>query len=145
MPHSYQPHGRARPLDAAPSRGRGRAARVRPGVVLLQPELKFTPAVFDIWCRLLAQVPGSVLWLLAHEGAEGNLRREAMQRGIAPHRLVFAPDASQPAHLARLALADLVLDTLPYNAHTTASDAVWVGVPLVTCAGDTFAARVAAA
>jgi len=84
-----------------------------------------------------------VLWLLRNEQAEGNLRREAMQRGIAPQRLVFAADLPQPEHLARLQLADLVLDTLPYNAHTTASDALWAGVPLLTCAGDTFAARVA--
>ena len=73
-----------------------------------------------------------MLWLLRNEQAEGNLRREAMQRGIAPQRLVFAPDLPQAEHLARLQLADLVLDTLPYNAHTTASDALWAGVPLVT-------------
>jgi predicted O-linked N-acetylglucosamine transferase (SPINDLY family) len=104
---------------------------------------KFTPEVFAIWCRLLDRAPGSVLWLLHDEGAEGNLRREAMACGIAPHRLVFAPHLPQAAHLARLPLADLVLDTSPYNAHTTASDALWAGVPVITCAGDTFAARVA--
>ena len=88
-------------------------------------------------------MPGSVLWLLAAREAEGNLRNEAMQRGIAAHRLVFAPDAAQDAHLARLQLADLVLDTAPYGAHTTASDALRVGVPMVTRPGPTFPSRVA--
>jgi predicted O-linked N-acetylglucosamine transferase (SPINDLY family) len=88
-------------------------------------------------------LPGSVLWLLAANEAEGNLRNEAMQRGIAAHRLVFAPDAPQFEHLARLQLADLVLDTAPYGAHTTASDALWVGVPMVTRPGATFPSRVA--
>lgn len=143
LPHSYQPHGRARALAAAPSRAE--AGLPEQGLVLccFNQSWKFTPEVFALWCRLLAQLPGSVLWLLKNEGAQGNLRREAMQRGISPERLVFAPDAAQPQHLARLALADLVLDTSPYNAHTTGSDALWAGVPMVTCAGQTFASRVA--
>ena len=143
LPHSYQPHGHAGPLPPAP--GRAQAGLPDAGLVLccFNQAYKFTPAVFGIWCDLLASVPGSVLWLLRDERAEGNLRREALQRGVAPHRLVFAPDLPQTAHLARLQLADLVLDTSPYNAHTTASDALWAGVPLVTCAGDTFASRVA--
>lgn len=143
LPHSYQPHGRAQPLGPRPSRAsEGLPAH---GLVLccFNQAWKFTPEVFGLWCGLLDQAPDSVLWLLGDERAEGNLRREALQRGIAPHRLVFAPDRPQAAHLARLPLADLVLDTLPYNAHTTASDALWAGVPLVTCAGDTFAGRVA--
>ncbi|MDO9315665.1 MAG: UDP-N-acetylglucosamine-peptide N-acetylglucosaminyltransferase [Burkholderiaceae bacterium] len=143
MPHSYQPHGRGAAIGPAPTREQ--AGLPAEGLVLccFNQAYKFTPEVFDIWCDLLAQTPGSVLWLLRTEQAEGNLRREAMQRGIAPHRLVFADDCPQAEHLARLQLADLVLDTLPYNAHTTASDALWAGVPLVTCAGDTFASRVA--
>jgi predicted O-linked N-acetylglucosamine transferase (SPINDLY family) len=88
-------------------------------------------------------VPGSVLWLLNDAKAKGRLRNEAYQRGISPERLIFADEMPQSEHLGRLALADLVLDTLPYNAHTTASDALWVGVPMVTCAGETFASRVA--
>jgi predicted O-linked N-acetylglucosamine transferase (SPINDLY family) len=143
MPHSYQPHGRLGEIGPAPTR---EAAGLPPeGLVLccFNQAYKFTPEVFGIWCTLLDQTPGSVLWLLRDEQAEGNLRREAMARGIAPHRLVFAPDLPQPEHLGRLQLADLVLDTLPCNAHTTASDALWAGVPLVTCAGDTFASRVA--
>ena len=143
LPHSYQPHGRHANAAASPSR----AAAGLPDAGLVfccfNQAWKFTPAVFHLWCGLLAQVPGSVLWLLQDDRAEGNLRREAMARGVAPHRLVFAPALPQAAHLARLALADLVLDTAPYNAHTTASDALWAGVPLVTCAGDTFAGRVA--
>jgi len=143
MPHSYQPHGRRAAIGAVPSRAS--AGLPETGLVLccFNQAYKFTPAVFDIWCALLDRCPGSVLWLLRNEQAEGNLRQEAMRRGIAPHRLVFAPDLPQPQHLARLPLADLVLDTLPCNAHTTASDALWAGVPLLTCAGDTFASRVA--
>ena len=143
LPHSYQPHGHAAALPPAPSRAE--AGLPEAGLVLcsFNQAYKFTPEVFGVWCDVLAQVPGSVLWLLKDERAEGNLRLEAMARGIAPHRLVFAPDLPQAEHLARLQCADLVLDTAPYNAHTTASDALWVGVPLVTCAGSTFASRVA--
>lgn len=143
MPHSYQPHGRH--AEIAPTPTRAAAGLPDDGLVLccFNQAYKFTPAVFDIWCALLEQTPGSVLWLLRNEHAEGNLRREAMQRGISPQRLVFADELPQPQHLGRLQLADLVLDTLPYNAHTTASDALWAGVPVLTCAGDTFASRVA--
>ena len=106
---------------------------------------KLTPAVFDIWMRLLQQVPGSVLWLMANNPeAVDNLRREAQLCGVSAERLVFAPTMSQADHLARHQHADLFLDTLPINAHTTASDALWAGLPLVTCPGEAFAARVAA-
>ena len=106
---------------------------------------KITPEMFAIWMRLLARVEGSVLWLLQDNAAvAGNLRREASARGIAPERLVFAARTDPAAHLARQGLADLFLDTLPYNAHTTASDALWVGLPVLTLAGATFAGRVAA-
>jgi predicted O-linked N-acetylglucosamine transferase (SPINDLY family) len=105
---------------------------------------KLTPDFFDIWMRLLAAVPGSVLWLLDDNAwAKANLTREASARGIAPERIVFAPRMLPDDHLARHRLADLFLDTLPCNAHTTASDALWAGLPLVTCAGNTFAGRVA--
>jgi protein O-GlcNAc transferase len=105
---------------------------------------KITPAIFDVWMRLLHQVEGSVLWLLRdNEGAERNLRQEARRRGIDPARLVFGGRLPLDEHLARHRLADLFLDTLPCNAHTTASDALWTGLPLVTCTGSTFAARVA--
>jgi predicted O-linked N-acetylglucosamine transferase (SPINDLY family) len=95
--------------------------------------------------RLLSRIPGSVLWLFEGNGDAGvNLRRQAEQRGISGRRLVFAPHVPLPDHLARLRLADLFLDTLPYNAHTTASDALWAGLPLITCEGSTFPGRVAA-
>jgi predicted O-linked N-acetylglucosamine transferase (SPINDLY family) len=95
--------------------------------------------------RLLRDVPGSVLWLLEdNEAATRNLKRESAEHGIAPERLIFAPRVAPEAHLARHRLAGLFLDTGPYNAHTTGSDALWMGLPLVTCAGQTFPSRVAA-
>jgi len=94
--------------------------------------------------RILAAVPGSVLWLLAaNPAATANLRTAARARGVAPQRLVFAPNLPLERHLARLRLADLFLDSFPYNAHTTASDALWAGVPVLTKRGETFAGRVA--
>jgi len=143
MPHSYQPHGRH--AEIAPRPTRQAVGLPEQGLVLccFNQAYKFTPEMFGIWCGLLEQAPGSVLWLLRDEQAEGNLRGEALRRGIAPQRLVFAEPLPQAQHLGRLQLADLVLDTLPYNAHTTASDALWAGVPLLTCAGQTFASRVA--
>jgi predicted O-linked N-acetylglucosamine transferase (SPINDLY family) len=105
---------------------------------------KLTPDVFGIWCRLLGETPGSVLWLWASNAeAPRNLRREARARGVDAERLVFAPTLPADAHLARTAVADLYLDTYPCNGHTTASDALWAGVPALTCAGETFASRVA--
>ncbi len=106
---------------------------------------KITPPVFDIWMRLLKSVEGSVLWLFHdNKDAEANLRNEAMARGIDPALLVFADRLPLDQHLARHRLADLFLDTLPYNAHTTAADALWSGLPVLTCRGRTFAGRVAA-
>lgn len=106
---------------------------------------KITPRTFDGWMRILTQVPRSVLWLLEDNPlAPLNLKKEAGQRGVSPDRLVFAKRLALPEHLARHRLADLFLDTLPYNAHTTASDALWAGLPVLTCAGEAFASRVAA-
>jgi predicted O-linked N-acetylglucosamine transferase (SPINDLY family) len=106
---------------------------------------KITPDVFDVWMRLLAAVPGSVLWLLeTGPDAKKSLESEARRRGIDPARLVWAPRAPLPDHLARHSLADLFLDTFHYNAHTTASDALWAGLPLITLCGQTFPSRVAA-
>ena len=106
---------------------------------------KITEPVFEIWMRLLAVVEGSVLWLLDdNETAKANLIAAAGALGIGPDRLVFAPRVPVASHLARHRLADLFLDTVPYNAHTGAADALWAGLPLLTCQGDTFAGRVGA-
>jgi predicted O-linked N-acetylglucosamine transferase (SPINDLY family) len=106
---------------------------------------KINAPIFDIWMRLLKAVPGSVLWLRAdNNSARANLQREATARGVAPQRLVFAERVdSNSEHLARHRLADLFIDTLPYNAHITASNALWVGLPVLTCTGRSFASRVA--
>lgn len=145
LPDCYQPNDRKRPIGAPLTRAAcGLPER---GFVFccFNYTYKITPAVFDLWCRLLGEVEGSVLWLLdANLQAKANLRAEAAARGIDPQRLIFAPKLPPAQHLARLANADLVLDTLPVNAHTTASDALWAGVPVVTCPGKTFASRVAA-
>jgi protein O-GlcNAc transferase len=108
---------------------------------------KLNPEVIDAWTKILGQVPEAVLWLLARPGDErlsSNLRRETVRRGIDARRLVFAPARPNSEYLALYRAADLFLDTWPYNAHTTASDALWAGCPLVTMRGETFASRVAA-
>jgi len=107
---------------------------------------KLSPEVFDVWMRLLSKVEGSVLWLSnLNQAAVRNLSREAKTRDVDGKRLIFAPFVAKPEdHLARLQCADLFLDTLPYNAHTTAADALAAGLPVVTCLGGTFAGRVAA-
>jgi predicted O-linked N-acetylglucosamine transferase (SPINDLY family) len=143
MPHSYQPHGRRGVIGRKPSRAQAGLPEAGFVFCCFNQAYKFTPPIFDLWCRLLEATPGGVLWLLCAEMAEGNLRGEALRRGISPDRLVFAPDVEQSEHLGRLQLADLVLDTAPYGAHTTASDSLWAGVPIVTCAGETFPSRVA--
>jgi predicted O-linked N-acetylglucosamine transferase (SPINDLY family) len=106
---------------------------------------KITPEIFDIWMRVLHSVPDSVLWLLEDNAtAAKQLRIEATQRCINPERLVFAPRMTLAEHLARHRLADVFIDTYPCNAHTTASDALWAGLPVVTLMGNSFAGRVAA-
>ncbi|HEX5209589.1 MAG TPA: tetratricopeptide repeat protein [Steroidobacteraceae bacterium] len=106
---------------------------------------KITPGTFDGWMRILLRVPGSVLFLVGGNASlEGNLRREAHARGVAPGRIVFGAKLPVPEYLARYRAADLFLDTLPYNAGTTASDALWAGLPVLTCTGESFASRVGA-
>ncbi len=106
---------------------------------------KINPAMFDLWMRLLRQVDGSVLWLVAdHPAVEANLRREAQARGVAPDRLIFARRLAYADHLARQRLADLFLDTLPFNGGTTTSDALWMGLPVLTRPGEAFASRMSA-
>jgi predicted O-linked N-acetylglucosamine transferase (SPINDLY family) len=145
LPGCYQVNDRGREIAAsAPSRAQ---CGLPPGGLVFcsfNGSFKITPAFFDIWMRLLQAVPGSVLWLLvADDLVRRNLRREAERRGTDPDRLVFAPVLPPAEHLARHRNADLFLDTLPCNAHTTASDALWAGLPVLTCAGATFAGRVA--
>jgi predicted O-linked N-acetylglucosamine transferase (SPINDLY family) len=102
------------------------------------------PEVFAAWCQILSATPGSVLWLLVqHPPARERLRAAAEQHGIDPQRLVFAPFVSGELHRARLPLADLCLDTFPCGGHTTASDALWAGVPVLALMGQSFASRVA--
>jgi protein O-GlcNAc transferase len=145
LPHCYQPNDTKRLIsNITPTRAE--CGLPEQGFVFcsFNDTYKITPEFFGIWMRLLTAVPGSVLWLLdANELVKDNLRGEAIKRGVDPGRLVFARSQSSPEHLARHRLADLFLDTLPYNAHTTASNALWAGPPVLTCAGDTFAGRVA--
>ncbi len=145
LPHCYQPNDTSRLIaDVTPTRAQ--CGLPEQGFVFcsFNNSYKLTPPFFAIWMRLLLAAPGSVLWLLeANELVKDNLRKEARQRGVDPDRLIFAPRLPSPEHLARHRLADLFLDTLPYNAHTTASDALWAGLPVLTCAGETFAGRVA--
>ncbi len=146
LPDSYQPNDRQRRIaEAAPPRTE--AGLPERGIVFccFNNSYKITAEIFTIWMRLLRTVPGSVLWLLeANQAVRDNLAREAVMRGILPDRLVWAQRLPPSRHLARHRLADLFLDTLPYNAHTTASDALWAGLPVLTCPGATFASRVAA-
>ena len=136
----------ARAVPPAPSRAEaGTAAKTGFVFCCFNHNWKITAPIFDVWMRLLGQVEGSVLWLLEGNASIGaNLRKEAAARGIAPERLIFAGRTTPEQHLARQQLADLFLDTLPYNAHTTASDALWAGLPLITLPGQSFPARVAA-
>lgn len=145
MPHCYQPNNDRKAMHARPSRAQAGLPEDAFVFCSFNQNYKFGPGTFDTWCRLMTDVPGSVLWLLPSSGAAAaNLRREAAARGIAAERLVFSATLPLADHLARLALADLALDTYPCNSHTTGSDALWAGVPLVTRMGETFASRVAA-
>ena len=146
LPDCYMANDRKRAIaEATPSRAE--CGLPTEGFVFccFNNSYKINPDVFDVWMRLLQAVPGSVLWLSGtNTWAQVNLRREAQARGVEPARLVFAGHvASNPEHLARQRLADLFLDTRPYNAHTTASDALWVGLPVLTWPGRSYAARVA--
>jgi predicted O-linked N-acetylglucosamine transferase (SPINDLY family) len=146
LPHCYLPNDEAREVAAVPTRAQ--AGLPERGLVFcaFTNAYKINPPVFEIWMRLLRESAGSVLWLrgMGREARE-NLGREAQARGVEAKRLVFAAHVpSMAEHLGRQGLADLYLDTLPYNAHSTACDALWAGVPVLTCAGSSFASRVAA-
>lgn len=144
LPDTYQANDRRRPVAGA-SPSRASCGLPETGVVLcsFNAPIKLSPAIFDVWMRMLSATPGGVLWLFAdHVSVEANLRREASMRGVDPARLVFARYVAPEEHLARSALADLFLDTHPYGAHTTASDALWMGLPVLTITGRSFASRV---
>lgn len=142
LPDSFFPVDSKRPLGAPPSRAQ--AGLPPDGFVFcgFNNGWKINAPLFDCWMRILKAVPGSVLWL--RTGAEEILRHEAAARGVGPERLIFAPYVPMDVHHARHQLADLFLDALPYNAHTTAADALWAGLPVLTQMGETFAGRVAA-
>ncbi len=145
LPDSYQPNDDTRPTGPPPPRADCGLPDNAFVFCCFNNTYKITPEIFDVWCRLLQAVPNSVLWLLdANLQAKHNLWREAQARGVARERVIFAPKWPYERHLLRIQHADLFLDNLPYNAHTTASDALWAGVPIVTCPGPTFASRVAA-
>ena len=145
LPGCFQVNGPRREMaDRTPTRSE--AGLPEQGFVFcsFNNTFKIRPPVFDVWMELLREVEDSVLWLLeADPVAARNLRKEAARRGVAPARLVYAPRVALSDHLARHRLADLFLDTLPVNAGATASDALWAGLPVITCAGRTFAGRMA--
>lgn len=144
LPHCYQVSDRQREVAPTPPRSRYGLPEDRFVFCSFNNNHKFTPEVFGAWMRILQQVEGSVLWLLAdNDTARENMLRQADAAGVARERLVFAPRVAPPEYLARFQCADLVLDTFPYNAGTTASDALWMGTPIVTYSGKTYISRMA--
>lgn len=146
LPFCYQPNDRKRPVASPPSREACQLPEPENAFVFccFNQTFKITADIFTVWMRLLKATPSSVLWLLdCNSWAKQNLINEAALHGITSEQLIFAPRVSIAGHLARHIHADLFLDTRPYNAHTTCSDALWMGLPVLTCIGDTFAARVA--
>jgi predicted O-linked N-acetylglucosamine transferase (SPINDLY family) len=145
LPDTYQPNDSTRRVaEGAPTRESAGLPENAFVFCCFNNNYKITPEMFAVWARLLREIEDSVLWLLADNAAAAtNLRKQAVALGIAPGRLIFAPRIGPCEHLARQRLADLFLDTSPYTAHTTCSDALWVGLPVVTFLGPTFAARVA--
>jgi protein O-GlcNAc transferase len=146
LPHSYQANDSGRRI-AERTPARAELGLPESGFVFcsFNNNYKITPQIFDVWMRILREVEGSVLWLLeGNTTAKRNLRKEAAARQVDPDRLIFASRVPHEDHLARHRQADLFLDTLPCNAHTTAGDALWAGLPVLTCMGTTFAGRVAA-
>ena len=146
LPHSYLANGVHWPtVDHWPSRAEAGLPDTGFVFACFNNTLKIGPEMFAVWMNLLREIEGSVLWLPGKNArAVASLGHAAEAHGVSRNRIVFAPHVERAGHLARQALADLFLDTLPYNAHTTASDALWVGLPVLTCAGQTFPGRVAA-
>jgi protein O-GlcNAc transferase len=145
LPHSYQANDRKRALPQPRPRAEYRLPESAFVVCCFNQSVKITPEVFARWMNLLRTLPQSVLWLLEdNRWANENLRTAAEEAGIKSSRLIFAPRVSPADHLARYRAADVALDTFPYTSHTTGSDALWLGCPLIALCGDTFAARVSA-
>ncbi len=144
VPHCYQVSDRRREVAPRPERSRYGLPDEAFVYCSFNNNFKFSQEMFDAWLRILLAVPGSVIWLLAdNDTARANLLHRAAQHGVAAQRLVFAPRVSPAEYLARFELADLVLDTFPYNAGTTASDALWMGTPILTRSGRTYISRMA--
>jgi len=144
MPHSFQINDRQREIGPGPTRADCDLPDDAFVFCSFNNNFKITEEVFETWMRILSRVPGSVLWLVSdHESVRNNLRANAERLGVDPDRLLFAGRVSPAAYLARYQVADLFLDTIPFNAGTTASDALWAGLPLLTCAGHTFSSRMA--
>ncbi|WP_140918300.1 O-linked N-acetylglucosamine transferase, SPINDLY family protein [Limnobaculum xujianqingii] len=145
MPHCYQPNDDTKKVGSRPTRAEQNLPEDAFVFCSFNQIMKYTPETFALWCKLLHNVPNSVLWLLTSTSIPvNNLRAEAVKNGIDPQRIIFADTLPVEQHLGRLQLADLALDTYPVGSHTTASDTLWAGVPLVTRLGSLFASRVAA-
>ena len=145
MPLTLQPNGRWRPLPRPLARAAVGLPQDAFVLCAFNHTYKIGPEAFDAWCAVLRAVPNAVLWLKETNGQlHENVLREAAARGVDGARIVFAPNVAYEDHFSRLALADVFVDTWPYNAHTTAADALWAGVPVVTLHGNAYASRVAA-
>lgn len=145
LPNSYQVNSRCSVSDKTFTRAELGLPPTGSVFCCFNANYKITPRVFDCWMRILKKVEDSALWLVEDNAtASSNLRKEALARGVNSERLIFAKRLPMSEHLARHRSADLFLDTLPYNAHATASHALWAGLPVLTCLGETFAGRVAA-
>jgi len=145
MPLTFQPNGRWRPSPRPTSRAAAGLPEDAFVMCAFNHTYKIGPEAFDAWCAVMRDVPRAVLWLKETNGQlHDNVRREAAARGVDPQRILFARTVDYADHFSRLALADVFVDTWPYNAHTTAADALWAGVPVVTLYGNAYASRVAA-
>jgi predicted O-linked N-acetylglucosamine transferase (SPINDLY family) len=146
LPHSYLPADTTRSIAAPPARSDVALPEAAFVFCSFNNRHKLNSGLFDVWCEILRQAADSVLWLTdPGDSAVTRLRQEAVRRGVDADRLIFAPRVEDPLdHLARIQLADVALDTFPYNAHSSGIDALWAGVPMVTCLGETFASRVGA-
>jgi predicted O-linked N-acetylglucosamine transferase (SPINDLY family) len=142
LPECFQANDDRRAIEHTLSRAQCGLPESAAVLCCFNNSFKLSPGVFEIWLRLLQAVPDSVLWLLGDtEAVQRNLRAYASAHGLSADRLVFAPRLPYAQHLGRMSLADLFLDTLPFNGGTTVSDALWAGLPVVTCSGDAFASR----